>query len=140
MKERFRKEAERWFACAEDDREASSVLYDHKKYAQACFFLHQSAEKSLKAIYYFLGEEGWGHSLFSLIEDLKEIDKSIYDKFEGLKEEVKGIDRFYIPTRYPNGLIDILPFQAFGEKDYLNTEGVVDKILKITKEIIYGKS
>jgi hypothetical protein len=75
-----------------------------------------------------------------LIKDLKEIDKSIYDKFEGLKEGVKGIDRFYIPARYPNGLIDILPSQAFGEKDYLSVEGIVDKILKITREIIHGKN
>jgi HEPN domain-containing protein len=57
MQEKFKKEAERWFACAKDDKEASSVLYKNKKYAQACFFLHQCAEKSLKAIYYFLGEK-----------------------------------------------------------------------------------
>jgi HEPN domain-containing protein len=85
-------------------------------------------------------EEGWGHSLFSLIENLKEIDKNIYDKFEESKEEVKKIDRFYIPTRYPNGLIDILPSQAFGEKDYLGVEGIVDKILKITREVIHGEN
>ena len=34
-----------------------------------------------------------------------------------LGETAAGIDRFSVPTRYPNGLPDLTPEEAFFEKD-----------------------
>jgi hypothetical protein len=45
MQEKFKKEAERWFACAKDDKEASFVLHKNKKYTQDLFFLVSMCRK-----------------------------------------------------------------------------------------------
>ena len=44
------------------------------------------------------------------------------------------LDRFYIPTRYPNGLPDITPDQAFNKKDASEAVKYAEKILSLVKE------
>jgi len=42
----------------------------HGKHAQCCFYCQQAAEKALKAAYYSVDGEPWGHSLVRLIEEI----------------------------------------------------------------------
>lgn len=80
----------------------------------ACFLSQQAAEKALKA---FLCLEGnqlvWGHSVAELVDDATSADAS----FEALREKGSLLDRFYIPTRYPNGLPGGIPSESFNAKD-----------------------
>jgi len=69
--------------------------------ATACFHAQQSAEKALKAILYSSGERVvLGHSLAALGEAVQSHSGS----FAELAPEVSKLDRYYIPTRYPNSL------------------------------------
>ena len=60
-------EAQRWLETAREDLDAAKALLEKGKFSHACFFCQQSGEKALKAIWYFLGEDPWGHSIQKLI-------------------------------------------------------------------------
>jgi len=111
------KEARRWMDTAKGDIGAADVLYQSGKYAHACFHAQQSAEKALKALWYFADADPWGHSIKKLMDDLTEVDPVLSKAMEPLKKIGLILDRFYIPTRYPNGLPDLTPEQAFLEED-----------------------
>ncbi len=108
-------EARRWLETAIEDLDAAHALLDKDKFSHACFFAQQCAEKSLKALWYLLGQEAWGHSIQKLIEDLPE--GAARDKLKGLLEDGAILDRYYIPTRYPNGLPDLTPGKAYFRRD-----------------------
>ncbi len=62
-----RHEAERWLLTAEEDLRAVEVLLRAGAFAQACFYAQQSGEKAVKALWYLVDAEPWGHSI-SLLE------------------------------------------------------------------------
>jgi HEPN domain-containing protein len=110
-----RHEAGRWLETAVEDLEAAQVLLDKEKFSHACFLAQQCGEKSLKALWHSLGQEGWGHSIQKLIEDLPEGAARV--RLSQLLEEGAVLDRYYIPTRYPNGLPDLTPGKVYFRKD-----------------------
>lgn len=108
-------ESRRWLKQSRDDLEAAGLLTGHSKFAQACFLCQQAGEKAVKALWFFRGGDPWGHSILRLIEDLE--DQIIRSKLEEQREEAMLLDRLYIPTRYPNGLPEIAPMEAYGRND-----------------------
>lgn len=115
--EKNNQEAERWFRTAQDDLDTALILKEKGKFAHSCFHSQQAAEKAIKAVWYFADADPWGHSIKKMIDDLKQVDLSIYQCVSKLSRYGVVLDRFYIPTRYPNGLPDITPDQAFDETD-----------------------
>jgi len=108
-------EARRWLETAIEDLDAARVLLEKEKFSHACFFAQQCGEKSLKALWYSLGQESWGHSIQKLIEELPQGNARA--KLTGLLEDGAVLDRYYIPTRYPNGLPDLTPGRVYFRKD-----------------------
>lgn len=108
-------EARRWLETAAEDLDAARALLEKEKFSHACFFAQQCGEKSLKALYYALGEDPWGHSIQKLIEEIPEDSARV--KLRTLLEEGAVLDRYYIPTRYPNGLPDLTPGKAYFRRD-----------------------
>ncbi|WP_448383588.1 HEPN domain-containing protein [Desulfosoma sp.] len=109
------KEALRWFLQAKDDWLFVQWIYrEGVFFDKGCFIAQQAGEKALKACLYGMGERYvLGHSLFELMERLKEVDPS----FGEIADAARRLDRFYIPTRYPNGLPGGSPFQVFTAED-----------------------
>ena len=70
----------------------------------------------MKGLCYFFEKDPWGHSLIKLIDELKTIG-IFFEKIEALRRDAMILDRFYIPTRYPDGLPDITPMEAFCDND-----------------------
>ena len=134
--EKNRIEAERWFLTAEGDLDTAVILLKNKKYAHSCFHSHQSAEKAVKAVWYFLEAEPWGHSIGKMIGDLKQIDLNAANTIGHLKNDGVLLDRFYIPTRYPNGLPDMVPDEAYMQGDAESCIDIASKILKAVKDFI----
>lgn len=111
--ENHRAEAARWFEQAADDLEAARVLHAGSHFAQACFYSQQAAEKALKALGWAHGEDLWGHSLIGLCKRLRNLGVSV-----SLRDaDLGALDRLYIPSRYPSGLPDLAPKQAFFDPD-----------------------
>lgn len=105
--------SEDWLAQARRDLESARWQTEGGFFEWACFICQQSAEKALKAIYQGLGGEARGHSVLSLLEGLRErvgVD-------EGLFECARSLDRFYIPTRYPNSWAGGSPKDFYTRED-----------------------
>lgn len=93
-------EARRWLEQAAMDLRAGELLSDPVP-SLACFHAQQAAEKALKAILYAAGERVvLGHSLGELSNAVVARSGS----YEKIRSEVVKLDRYYVPTRYPNGL------------------------------------
>ncbi len=97
-----RSEAERWLLTAEEDLTAAEVLFRGAMYAQACFYSQQAGEKAVKALWYMLDADPWGHSVQRLILDFPH--RSDISDADAWIEWGAALDKFYIPTRYPNSL------------------------------------
>ena len=134
--EKNTREAIRWFKTAEDDLDSAKILKNSGKYAHSCFHSQQAAEKSLKAVWYLSDEDPWGHSIKKLIDDLESLNPSLYLKFEPLERVALILDRFYIPTRYPNGLPDITPDVAFDHVDAETCLNHARSIIEVVRSVL----
>jgi HEPN domain-containing protein len=95
-------------------------------YEWGCFSAQQSAEKALKALYQKIGGDAWGHSVKSLLEQLP---ATLTPPAE-LLDEAKLLDRYYIPTRYPNSFDRGAPKDYFTRRD---TEGAIRSAQRIVE-------
>jgi HEPN domain-containing protein len=127
-----RYEAERWLETAKEDLDAAEALSDKEKYSHSCFFAQQSGEKALKALWIFLGEDPWGHSIQKLMSELP--DPEMQRRLAELLEVSAVLDRYYIPTRYPNGLPDLTPGKVYFQKDASTCIGAAHRLLERVKE------
>lgn len=130
-------EAERWYEQALDDLEAASALLAAKKYAQTCFYSQQAGEKALKAVWYFLDLDPWGHSCARLIQKLPE-DEQI--PFADVVETALALDKLYIPTRYPDALAELTPAEAFTKREGESAIAAAQEILDCVNARIYSPS
>ncbi len=112
-----RHEAERWLGTAEEDLKAARVLMEAGSFAQACFYAQQAGEKALKALWYQIDAEAWGHSVQKLIVEFPQ--SSRLPDLPVWIERGALLDKFYTlrATRYPNGLPDLTPGQVYTQGD-----------------------
>jgi HEPN domain-containing protein len=125
-------ESQRWLETAEEDLEAARILLREKKYSHSCFLAQQSGEKALKALWHFIGSDPWGHSIHKLILEIP--DEKIRKNMKEIQEQAAALDRFYIPTRYPNGLPDLTPGKYYFQEDADFCIRVADSILSKIRE------
>lgn len=123
-----------WIAQAENDLEHARKSLKMGDYNWACFASQQSAEKALKALYDFLGGEGWGHMIVKLLKELPK-DRISVD-MELLKKAVY-LDKLYIPTRYPNGFASGAPSDYYTDKESQEAIVYAEDILSFVKTHIY---
>jgi HEPN domain-containing protein len=98
-----------WLLQAERDLEQAKSSQHEGRHEWACFAAQQSAEKAVKALHLFLGQEAWGHVVAKLLEELPlEVPEIIVDK-------AKVLDNFYVPTRYANSHPEGAPFEHYGK-------------------------
>ncbi len=117
---------EDWLRQAKRDIETAINLKKKHIFEWSCFISQQGAEKAIKAVYQKLNGEAWGHSLHELLKGLRE-------KIE-IPQEVfncaKTLDKFYITSRYPNGLVSGSPYEYFDEEDADNAVNCGEKVLR----------
>ena len=107
-------EGRRWMDQAERDLDDARYSAKGERCSLACFLSQQAAEKALKGFLYSRGAENvWGHSVAELCADAAEADPA----FGEMTPRAGGLDKYYIPTRYPNGLPGGIPADAFNSRD-----------------------
>ena len=128
------REAARWQAQAADDlRFAEWVLEENRFFDKGCFIAQQAAEKALKACLYGQGQRTvLGHSVLELLEKLVPGSPEL----ASLRNDARLLDRFYIPTRYPNGLPGGSPFEAFVRDDLEQALGMASRIVEAADRIL----
>jgi HEPN domain-containing protein len=129
-------EAQRWLKTSKMDFRAAKILLREGEYALSCFHSHQAAEKALKAIWYALDSDPWGHSLQKLIRELSFVDEKVYKALSPLLKEAAYLDKLYIPTRYPNGLPDLTPDESYTEEEACEALKRAEKFLQKIEELL----
>lgn len=103
-----------WMWQAERDLNHARNSLSAEDFEWACFAGQQAAEKALKAVFQAKHLEGWGNVLIKLAEDLKPHASEVSEE---ILEACRNLDKFYIPTRYPNGFASGAPGQFYDAKD-----------------------
>ena len=132
--EKNRKEADRWYKQAKVDLNAAKGSREAENFEWACFQCQQAAEKALKALWFFFEQDPWGHSVLNLINSFPgEVPLSKY------VPDAQLLDKLYIPTRYPNGLPDLSPFEVFSVRDADQAIDAAGRIIAAVGEHVENK-
>jgi HEPN domain-containing protein len=113
MKRPHREESLRWLTQAQDEFQDADDLRKRGRFYLALFHFQLVAEKALKAYLYLAMksiEVFYTHS----IDDLLEMAFDISSDFKKVAQ-AKKLDKYYIPTRYPNGLPGGVPSRYFDD-------------------------
>ena len=113
-----------WLKQAEHDIEKAQLDIQWEYHEWACFTAHQAAEKAVKAVYYARHGEARGHGIRELLVLL---DLPIGETLVG---HATFLDRFYVPTRYPNGLPAGVPHDYFSRDDAMKAVEAAETILE----------
>jgi HEPN domain-containing protein len=127
-------EARRWWLTAQEDLEAAKTLHETKKFSHACFLSQQSAEKAVKALWFAIDGDPWGHSIQKLVMQFPQQNK--LPNLPDWLVQAAYLDKFYIPTRYPNGLPDLTPSQVYNSSDSLQAIEKAEFFLEETNKLI----
>ena len=118
----------RWLKTALDDLEAAEWNMKGAFHNQVCFLCQQAVEKAFKAFLYMQGErEVLGHSTEKLCRLCANYNASL-GKWS---DDLKKLDRFYIPTIYPNGVPSGTPRENYIKDDSDFALEVAKKMVKI---------
>ncbi len=123
-------DANRWLLQGIQDLDDAIFNLSGKRYNIACFLAQQSAEKVLKA--YLLAQEVdhvWGQAISDLCKDAITFDSN----FESIESSANSLDKYYIPTRYPDALPGSIPSKAFDEDDANKAISLAEKIVSFVK-------
>lgn len=99
-----------WLRQAELDLSAATDTERSGHHEWASFLAQQSSEKAVKAVHESMGTEAWGHSVVALLADLDDVP-------EAVTEAAKGLDKHYIPARYPNSHPQGAPGDLYTRRD-----------------------
>jgi HEPN domain-containing protein len=114
-----------WMKQALKDLSHARLSLENGDFEWACFAAQQAGEKAVKALYEGRNMEVWGHSISRMLEELpKELKPPVE-----LVEKAKGLDRHYIPTRYPNFHSEGAPMDYYTKED-------AERAVEYAREII----
>jgi HEPN domain-containing protein len=127
-------EATDWIRFAREDLRVAEWAFSAQIYNQACFHAQQCIEKALKAWLRYRGAQAPRiHQLSLLLALLPD------DVLADLRPAITLLDRFYIPTRYPDAvpgsLEDGLPDVADAEEALT----VAQQVLQRTEQQVQGR-
>ena len=103
-----------WFDFAQEDLLMAEDALERRIYNQTCFHSQQGVEKMLKG---FLKSKKQNIPKIHFLEELIELCSNIDHRFKSLKSRCSILDRYYIPTRYPDALPGMLSESLPQKKD-----------------------
>jgi HEPN domain-containing protein len=120
-------EAQRWLQQAKHDFEVAQWSAKGGYWSHVCFMAQQAGEKALKAFLYAKGERNVvGHALLVLVRRCVRHEAS----FEELEPLCRRLDKFYVITRYPDGLPGLVPSEYFDEDEANQSLEAANSILQ----------
>lgn len=118
-----------WFDQALRDLEQARDSMRAGRHEWSCFAAQQAAEKAVKSLHLYFGQEAWGHVISQLLEELPtevEVPRDFIEKG-------RVLDNFYIPARYPNSHPAGAPFEHYGELQSNEAIRYADEILQFVR-------
>ena len=118
------------FRQAEADLRHARHSLEKSDFEWCCFAAHQAAEKALKAVFLKIGMDAWGHTITVLIGNLP---RTIDAPPESLVNTARMLDKYYIPTRYPNGFESGAPTDFYTIEEARNAIQQAEAILEFCR-------
>ncbi len=121
-----------WWRQAQGEWAAAQDLYRTGHWAWVCFTCQQAAEKALKALCEHFRRPQFGHNLNDLLRCVAnhtEVPKSV-------QEACARLNRYYIPTRYPNAFDHGAPVDQFLESDAREALTLLQEVMKFVQDIL----
>jgi len=131
-------EYERWMKSAIRTIESAERDAKHGDYNWACFKAHQAAEKALKALSWGAGTPRAGHSLTYLINYIAQ--ELGLKAPEDVKEACLVLDKYYVPTRYPNAWTEGIPEDYYFKSEAENAIAKARRVVEWVGEVWRGLS
>jgi HEPN domain-containing protein len=123
-----------WLLQAERDLEQARDSLQAGRHEWACFASQQAAEKAVKAFLYAQGaEDVRGHSVANLLQDAGTYSANLVRVYA----VGAALDKFYIPTRYPNGLPGGTPMEAFLDDETIRAIAQADQVLVAVRSLLW---
>ena len=120
-----------WLDEAEDDLATATDLLRLGRFSKACYFAQQAAEKALKALLIKrLNRYVHTHSVRELLEFVREGGISVG---EDLLRVGDMLDRYYVPTRYPNAWPSGAPHRHYTENDAREAIEYASKVMDFVR-------
>jgi HEPN domain-containing protein len=120
-----------WLRQAEADLKHAESAIEAGDFEWSCFASQQGAEKAIKALFYHLHGDPWGHSLLALLEGLPAPTRDAVTP--ELLDSARALDKHYIPTRYPNGFAEGAPTDYYTKKEAEDARDHAKSILTFCK-------
>ena len=136
LNNRVPEEIENWIFFADEDLRSAEIMLREKIFNKVCFLSEQCAQKALKAFLLYkniLPQKT--HKLVELLSTRSKLDNDYRQLEDGCLE----LDRYYLPTRYPDAIVGSLPEGLPKEENAVSAlkiartilEFVENKILKV---------
>ena len=123
--------SKRWLDFAHQDLRMAELAMTEALYSQVCFHAQQCAEKAIKGLLVHQGQTPpRTHRLGDLLGLLDP------NPFAEQRLEVQLLDRFYIPTRYPDALPGSLPEGLPNAQDAQEALTVAEKIIAQVEQLV----
>lgn len=120
-----------WMEQAKGELKAAGDLFATSNHAWCCFACQQAAEKALKAVLEHFGSPTAGHNLIALVTEVS--------KFTQMPKEAEVacriLNRYYIPTRYPNAFPSGAPVHMFNEDDAREALQHAERVISLARAV-----
>jgi HEPN domain-containing protein len=88
----------------------------------------------MKALWFVIDSDPWGDSIQKLVMQFP--PQNMLHDIQNWLTQAAYLDKFYIPTRYPNGLPDLTPSQVYNSQDSLQAIERADFFLEETRKLL----
>ncbi|MCS6950910.1 MAG: HEPN domain-containing protein [Armatimonadota bacterium] len=129
--------AEQWLLFARDDLRMAELAMAEGIHNQVCFHAQQCVEKTIKALIAHAG--GLVPRTHRLTDLLESVDLPCNPLAE-LAADIKLLERYYIPTRYPDALPGGLPDGLPNEADAREALEVARKSLQQVARFLQARA
>jgi HEPN domain-containing protein len=111
-----------WFRQAERKLDSARWSIQGAYFEDACFSTQQAAELAAKALLESQGKIELGHSVYQLLQAAGDVPAPVLDA-------ARVLDRYYIPTRYPNGFPAGAPMDFYDQPTAEEAVNLAETIL-----------
>ncbi len=117
---------------AEAEFSAARSLYGAGHWAWCCFTCQQAAGKALKAVCEHQRTPQVGHNLNLLVEAVA----AQVAVPEPVRSACRRLNRYYVPTRYPNAFDRGVPAEQFFQEDAQLALGDAEEVLRFARDTV----
>lgn len=124
-----------WRESANQDARIANLLAETEPNA-ACFHAQQAGEKALKAALVFATDDIVRTHVLTLLLD--ELNAAGHPPPEAVLSAARLLDRYYIPTRYPDAVGDVDPARFFAPSDAHGAMSLTETIFTFVDDLLRG--